>query len=144
MKDERIQLTSNRFAASVFLIWYYLLSISLVYRTFILKQPPSQWWDIAAIWLIGVFFLFIVYAGKGVFDHCLKRLALTIGITVIVVNTALFYLLGQIHSIRELGAFLLGVIPSVGLVFAAAYLLNRRWKQKQGLDEDEKQGDSIC
>lgn len=136
MKDERIQTTANRFAAKVFMIWYILLSISLSYRTLILRQQPHQWWDIAAIWFIGTFFLFIAYASKGVLDHGFKRLALTVGITVIAVNTALFYITGQIKSFAELGAFLAGVIPSVGLVLAVAYFLNRRWKQKEGLQDE--------
>ena len=45
------------------------MSISLLYRVVILKQRPRQWWDILAIWLIGMFFVFIADARKGVFAH---------------------------------------------------------------------------
>lgn len=137
MKDERIQTTANRIAAEVFAIWFVLMSVSLSYRTLILKQHPRQWWDFAAIYFICLFFGFIANASKGVIDHNFKRLWLTIGITVIIGNTILFFIMGQIKSIAELGAFLIGVIPSVGLVIAVAYFLNRRWKRKAGI-EDEK------
>jgi hypothetical protein len=42
MKDERIQSTLNRYAAVGFLVWYMLLSISLMCRALILKQPPGN------------------------------------------------------------------------------------------------------
>ncbi len=135
--DERIQATVNRNAAIGFRIWYGLLSISVCYRVLVLKQPPSQWWDIAVIWFIGIFPVFIAHAGKGVLDHQFKRICLPVGITVVIVNAVLFFILGQIRSIAELGTFVLGVIPGVGLVIAAAYLLNRRWKRKEGIEEEK-------
>jgi hypothetical protein len=52
MQDERIQTTANRFAAAGFRICYYLMCISLFYRTWILKQHIRDYWDIAAIFCI--------------------------------------------------------------------------------------------
>lgn len=145
MKDERIQATVNNNAAKGFFIWWILLSISLVYRTAILKQHPSLWWDIAAIWFIGMYFVFIAYANKGVFDHTFKKFWLTIGIGVaagvVTVNTLIFIIMGQIDSIAEAGRFvggsLISAVASVGLVIAVAYLLNRRWRRKAGIEEEE-------
>ena len=137
MKDERIQSTANRFAAGGFLIWYFLMSISLCYRTLILKQHIRDFWDIFAIWVIGILFVFIAYANKGVFDHGFKRFWLTIFILVFIVNFMVFFLIGQIHSVVDVGEYLIGFLPGMALVIGIAYLLNRRWKRKEGI-EDEK------
>jgi len=151
MKDERIQRTVNSNAAKGFFIWWALMSISLVYRTLFLKQHPSQWWDIAAIWFVGIYFVFIAHATKGVFDHNFKKYWLTLGIgtvtVVVTVNTALFFIMGQINSIAEAGRFvgesLIGAVASVGLVIAVAYLLNRRWRRKSGIEEENENTDPL-
>jgi len=137
MKDERIQTTVNRFAAIGFYIWYFLMSISLCYRMLILRQHPREWWDIFAIWVIGIVFVFIAYANKGIFDPGFKRFWLTIFIFLIIGLFALFFFLGQIHSIVDVGTFLIGFLPGIGLVIGIAYFLNRQWKRKEGI-EDEK------
>ena len=137
MKDERIQATINRIAAGGCFLWYAFTLIAFNYRLWVLKQHPREFWDFFAIFLIVSLYGFIAFASKGAFDQRFKKTWLTIGITVIVGNTALFFIMGQIHSIAELGAFLLGIIPSVGLVIAVTYFLNRRWKRKEGI-EDEK------
>ncbi len=137
MKDERIQTTVNHIGRRAFIICFVLMIISLNYRLWILKQHPREFWDFMAIFFIVSLYGSIAFANKGVFDHNFKRFWFTIGITVIVVNTALFFIKGQINSIAEVGAFLVGVIPAMGLVIAVAYFLNRRWKRKEGI-EDEK------
>lgn len=137
MKDERIQATINNISRRGFVICFALMIISLNYRLWILKQHPREFWDFLAIFVIVSLYGSIAFANKGVFDHNFKRLSLTIGITVIVVNTAIFFCMGQIKSITELGAFLLGVIPAIALVIAATYLLNRHWKRKAGLEDED-------
>ena len=137
MKDERIQATVNRIAAGGCFLWYALTLISLNYRLWILKQHPWEFWDFFAILLIVSLYGFIALASKGAFEQRFKKTWLTIGITVIVGNTALFFIMGQINSIAELGKFLLGVIPSVGLVIAVTYFLNRRWKRREGIEDEE-------
>jgi len=137
MKDERIQTTVNHIARRGFCIWYVLMLISLNYRLWILKQHPRDFWDIFAIWVIGTLFVFIAYANKGVFDHGFKRLWLTIGIVNLIVLFTLFFIMGQIHSVVDVGAFLIGYLPAMGLVIGIAYFLTRRWKRKEGI-EDEK------
>ena len=137
MKDERIAATTNRFAAIGFLIWQLLLSISLCYRTAILKQHPREFWDIFAIWAIGIFFVFIAYANRGVFDHGFKRRWLTIGIGCLIGILALFFIMGRIHSVVDVAGSLIGILVGLGLCIGTAHFLNRRWKRKEGI-EDEK------
>ena len=137
MKDERIQTTTNRFAAAGFLIWYFLMSISLCYRTLILKQHIRDFWDIFAIFFIGTFFVFIAYSNKGVLDYGFKRRWLTICIGAVIGVFTWQFIARPMHSVVDVGAFLIGFLPGMGLVIGIAYFLNRRWKRKEGI-EDEK------
>jgi len=141
MKDERIQTTVNRFAAIGFYIWVFLMSASLCYRTLILKQHPREWWDIFAIYFIGIIFVSIAQASKGVLAHASKRFWLRIGITVVIVGIAAFtvvlFVEGRIPSVVRVGAFLVASLAGMGLAIGIVHLLNRRWKRKEGI-EDEK------
>ena len=141
MKDERIQTTINRCATIGFFVWELLLMISLLYRALILKQDPREWWDIFAIWYIGILFVFIAYANKGGLAHGFKRIFLKVCIVVFIVNFTLFFIrgltMGRIHSVVDVGAFLVGTLAGMGLVIGIAYFLNRHWKRKEGI-EDEK------
>ena len=143
--DERIETTINHITRRVFVIWYFLMLISLDYRLLILNQHPREIWDIGAIFFIGSLYGFIAYASKGVFAHDFKRFWLNIGIgasigAFIGIFTVQF-IRGQIHSVVDVGGmlfgFLLGGLPAMGLVIGTAYFLNRRWKRKEGI-EDEK------
>ena len=118
MKDERIQTTANRFAAKGFCVWLVLMSISLCYRTLILKQHPREWWNIFAIWIIGVFFVFITYAKKGVLDHDFKRRWLTITIAASIGAVITFLptwqsVAGQMPSVVHVGLFLIGFLLAI-------------------------------
>ena len=137
MNDERIQTTINHIARRVFCIWYLLMLISMYYRMLILKQHIRDYWDIFAIFCIGSLYGFIAFANKGVLDHGFKRKWLTIGISVIIGVFAMFSIMGQIHSVVDVGVLLIGVLPGIGLAIGIAYFLNRRWKRKEGI-EDEK------
>ena len=137
MKDERIQTTVNRCAAGGFAIWFLLMSISLLYRMLILKQHIRDWWDIFAIWFIGILYLFIAQANKGVLDHGFKRRWLAICIGAFIGIFAVFFIMGRIHSVVDVGAVLIGFLPGMGLVIGIAHFLNRRWERKEGI-EDEK------
>ena len=137
MKDERIQTTVNRFAAGGFFIWYVLTLISLDYRLLILKQHPREFWDFFAIFVIANIFVFIAYANKGVFDHGFKIFWLAICIGAFIGILTVFFIMGRMHSVVDVGALLIGFLPGMGLVIAIAHFLNRRWKRKEGI-EDEK------
>ncbi len=106
----------------------------------IIKQPPRQWWDIFAIWVIGLLFIFIACANTGLYvvDHGFKRMRLTICIGVgIIVSLTLLFIAGEIHSVVDVGMYLIGLLFVIGSVIGIIYFLNRRWKRKEGL-EDEK------
>ena len=137
MKDERIQTTVNRFAAIGFLVWYSLMLVSLCYRTLILKQHIRDFWDIFAIFAIGTLYVFVAYANTGVFDHGFKRRWLTIGIVNLIVLFTLFFIMGRMHSVVDVGGVLIGFLLAMGLVIGIAHLLHRRWERKEGI-EDEK------
>ena len=137
MKDERIQTTVNHIARRGFCIWYVLMLISLNYRLWILKQHPRDFWDIFAIWVIGTLFVFIAYANKGVFDLNFKRFWWSLGIYLTILLFTLFFIKGEIHSVADGGMFLGAILLGLGPVIAIAYFLNRRWKRKEGI-EDEK------
>ena len=137
MKDERIRTTANRFGAMAFLLWYFLLSISLCYRALILKQHIRDFWDIFGIYCIGIVFGFIAFASKGVLGHGFKRRWLTIGIVVLIGNLTLFSIMGQIHSVVDVGGVLIGLLLGLGLVIGIAHFLNRRWKRREGIEDEE-------
>ncbi len=137
MKDERIVTTKNRFAAGGFCIWYVLTLISLNYRLLILKQHPREFWDFFAIFFIANLFVFIAYANKGVFDLNFKRFWWSLGIYLTIFLFALFFIKGEIHSVADGGIYLGSILLGLGPVIAIAYFLNRRWKRKEGI-EDEK------
>jgi glucan phosphoethanolaminetransferase (alkaline phosphatase superfamily) len=139
MKDERIQTTVNRFAARAFFIWYLLTLISLNYRLLILKQHPQEFWDFIAIFIICTFFVFIAYANKGVFDHDFLKRSLTIGIAVsaIIGFFTWQFIAGRTNSVVEVFTSLIGFLSGMGLCIVVAHFLNRRWKRKEGI-EDEK------
>ncbi len=137
MNDERIQTTIDHVVRRVFLIWFVLTLISLDYRMLILKQHIRDYWDIFAIFFIGSAYGCIAFASKGVFAHGFKRTWLTLGIAASIGIFAVFFIMGRIHSVIDVGASLIGLILGLGLVIGTAYFLNRRWKRKEGL-EDEK------
>ena len=137
MKDERIQTALNRFAARGFCIWYVLMMIAVYYRMLILKQHPREWWDIFAIFCVGTLFVFISYANKGIFDLNFKRFWWSLSIYITILLFTLFFIKGEIHSVGDGGMYLGGILLGIGPVIAIAYFLNRRWKRKEGI-EDEK------
>ena len=131
--DERIQSTINRFAAAGFFIWQLLLSISLNYRFWILKQHPREIWDIFAIFCFGIIFVSIACAKKGIFFPLSKWGWLALCIFLF----ALFLIKGRIHSVGDVGGFLIGMLIAMGLLIGITHFLDRRWKRKEGF-EDEK------
>jgi hypothetical protein len=138
MKDERIQTTMNRIAAlGFFCICCLLLPISALYRMLVLKQRPQEFWDIIAIFFIGMFFLCIAYARAGFVPLVSKRQWLTIGIVNLVVLLTLSFIMGQMHSVVDAGAMLLGFIPATVLVFGVFHFLKRRWERKEGIEDEE-------
>ena len=107
---------------------YFLITISLYYRMLILKQHPRDFWDIFTIWVIGMFFVFIASANKGLYDIGSKRfwLALGTGVTISTLTfLTLLFIAGEIHSVADAGLYLIGLLFGIGPVIAIAYFLNR-------------------
>jgi hypothetical protein len=138
MRDERIQTTMNRIAAlGFFCICYLLLPISGLYRMLILKQHPREFWDILAILFIGMFFLCIAYAKAGFVPQVSKGEWLTLGIVLLIGFSTLLFIMGQMHSVVDVGAMLIGFVPAMGLVIGIFHFLKRRWERREET-EDEK------
>ncbi len=134
MSDERIQTTINRIATIGFLICLYIfLPISILYRTLILKQHIREFWDIFAIFCFGIFFVPILCAKKGNFFPLSKWGWLALCIFLF----ALFFIMGQMHSVGDVGGFLIGMLIAMGLLIGTTHFMDRRWKRKEGF-EDEK------
>ncbi len=137
MKDERIQTTVSHIARRGFIIYFVLMIISINYRLWILKQHPREFWDFMAIFFIASLYGFIAFSKKGVFDQNFKKFWFAICIGIIFVNITLMFIIGRIHSIVDMVAFLIASLLGVGLCIAISYCLNRRWKRKEGLEDEE-------
>jgi phosphatidylglycerophosphate synthase len=137
MKDERIQTSMNRIMARGFLcVCCLLLPASALYRILVLKQDPSEFWDIIVIIFVGMFFLCVAYAKAGFVPHVSRKEWLTIGIVNLVVFLLLFFIMGQMHSVADVGAMLIGYIPALVLVIGAFHFLRRRWDLKEALEDE--------
>jgi len=140
MKDERIQTNINRFAARGFGIWFVLLLFSINYRLLILRQHPREWWDILAIFFIGTVYVCIERARNGVLDPGLfkwKSAIVAIASAAVAFILVSQYITGRTLSIAEVGLFLLGFLPSMGLMTAILYILKRRWERKEGIEHEK-------
>ena len=137
MKDERIQTTHNRIAAITSKLWYWLIVIAIFYRVLILKQHLPEIWDIVAIYLIVTSVGFFAKAGKGLFAHFPKWAFLSLGIAIAIVLLAFVFFKGQIHSVADAGRFLIASLLGMGPAFGIVYFLNRRWKRKEGIEEEK-------
>ncbi len=134
--DERIETTLNRVGARGFFIWFALTLISLNYRLWILKQNPREFWDFIAIFYVANLFVFIAYSNKGVFAHNFKRYWLAIFTVVFIASFTLSFIMGEIHSVVDVGEKVIGLLLGAGLVIAIAYFLNWRWKRKEGIEDE--------
>jgi len=48
----------------------------------------------------------------------------------------LFFIRGQIHSVIDVGVFLISFLLGMGPVIAVAYFLNRLWRRKEGIEDE--------
>jgi hypothetical protein len=135
--DERIETTQNRIAAITSQMWYWLILIAVGYRVLILKQHLRDFWDIAAIFVIVSAFGFLARVRKGVFDHVFKQRSLGLAIVLTVLVVTLEFFKGHIHSAADVGRTLIFAAVGLGVVIETVYLLNRRWKRKEGIEEEK-------
>lgn len=131
IKDERIQSTMKHIASQGFLIWYWLMLASLLYRQFYLKQPLEQYWDLAAIFFIGTIFVSISLFGRGaVHENAITTLFKWMVPSIIIGIVALDYFHGNISTITQLLVTIISAAIGVSLVMMLFYILYRRWESK--------------
>ena len=131
IKDERIQSSMRHIASQGFVIWWVLMNVSLLYRQFYLKQPLEQYWDLAAIFFIGIMFASISIFGRGaVHENAITRLFKWLVPFIIIGLVALNYIQGNIASIKQLIVTIIGAAIGSSLVMVVFYILYRRWERK--------------
>jgi hypothetical protein len=77
---------------------------------------------------------------NGVIDSSLfKRKYLIIGFALAaIIGLSMFrYIVGRTPSVVEVGTFLIGFLPGLGLAIGILHFLTRRWERKEAI-EDEK------
>jgi len=131
IKDERIQSSMRHIGFQVFVIWWILINASLLYRQFYLKQPIEQYWDIAAIFIIGIMFASISMFSRGaVHKNAITTLFKWLVPFIIIGLVYLNFILGNITSIKELIGTIIGAAIGVSLSVVVLYLLYKRWESK--------------
>ena len=131
IKDERIQLSMRHIASQGFLIWYFLMLASLLYRQFYLKQPIEQYWDLAAIFFVGTLFVSISMFSRGaVYKNVIPTVFVSMTLSITIVIVALNYFLGEITSIMELIETIISIAIGLSLVMVVFYILYKRWESK--------------
>lgn len=104
--DERIAATSLRWAAVGGSFMSIALAVDIIVRTFVLRQDPHLYMDIAAIWLVNLFLVAFGTVGSGVpaagaserFPRC--AVGLLVGLIALEVP-AIMWLMGEIDSVQE-------------------------------------------
>ena len=107
------------------------MNASLLYRQFYLKQPIEQYWDLAAIFFIGIMFVSISMFNRGAVDKdAITRLYKVLVPFIIIGVVALNYILGNIASIKQLIVSIIFTAIGVSLVMVVFYILYKRWESK--------------
>jgi hypothetical protein len=129
--DERIQLSLRQIGSQGFVIWYFLMLFSLLYRQFYLQQSIEQYWDFAAIFFIGAIYVSTsIFAQSAVRESAITRTFKFMAPTIIIVVVAVNYALGNVRSVTELISVILSASIGLSLVMAIFYILYKRWGRK--------------
>ena len=103
IQDERTTAVAQRWGAHGMMIFSFALTIDVLIRILILKQPPQQWWDISLIWIATTLYVGIGMTATGVAPYGWKwSKSWLIIVIVAVTNTVVIALMGMIHSLAEL------------------------------------------
>ncbi len=130
MNDERIRSSKRHIASQGFGIWYILILASLLYRQFFLKQSINQYWDIAATFFIGTFYVSIsVFAKGAVYENRITRSFKWSALTILLTIFAVSYFLGNIASFVDLIVTMISAAIGIALVTILFYFLYKRWEQ---------------
>ncbi|MFC1490688.1 DUF6773 family protein [Candidatus Latescibacterota bacterium] len=133
--DERIKDVRNRAAAGGFGIMYIFLLFDLLLRQFYFKQQPDSYWDIMMIWFAASLYVGIKMYSSGMMSgrvgQQFKVMIPVIFITII----ATFYFMGEISSVHDVIGLIVGIVPTLLILFLFYNYLNRRWEKKNEMDE---------
>jgi hypothetical protein len=130
MGDERILLEKRLIASQGFGIWYLLMLASLLYRQFYLRQSIDQYWDIAAAFFIGTFYVSISIFAKGaLYENRITRSFKWSALTIMMTIVAVSYSLGNIASFADLIATIISAAIGIALITILFYFLYKRWEQ---------------
>lgn len=134
--DERIRQTRNRIATRGFGICYVLLLAALLYRQFILGQSPSEYWDLALIFIVSSLYVAVAGYAQGAVPANMqtsywKWTVPVIAITIVLVS----FLRGGISSLAGFLATLVAALIGASVMGIIFYYLYRRWEKQAGLEE---------
>ena len=132
IKDERIQSARRHIQSQGFFIYLWLLTISLLYRQFYLKQPLEQYWDIAAIWLIGGLVTSFLIFSRGAVQYpaTVKRFYKRVIPAGVIVIVTVNYIRGKITSINQLIEDIIGCLIGYAIAMLIIHILYKRWERK--------------
>lgn len=140
MKDERIQTTMNRIATLGFLcICYVLLPLAVLYRMLVLKQQPGEFWDLIAMFFIGMLFLGVAYVRAGFVPLVSRKEWLIIGMVNLVVLVALGFIMGRVHGVADGAATLVGFTLAMALVIGVLHFVRRRWDRREQMEQQKQE-----
>lgn len=133
--DERIQSSLRSICAQGFAIWWVLINAAILYRQIYLKQSPDQYWDLAAIFVIGVAYVTISMFSRGaVQKDILKIVVIFLVPFLTALSVALNYFQGDITSVKELAVTIIsaavGTCIGVGILYVLYKTLYKRWESK--------------
>ena len=106
----------------------------LLYRQLILRQPISQYGDIAAVFFIGAIYVAFSNFASGMFSGRFPKFARLAIPIVIVTMLVVLYVMGQLNSWGDILQNLLGALVGMAVVYSIFYALNRFWEKKNDLD----------
>ena len=131
IEDERIQSSTRRITHQVFVIWYILMLASLLYRIFYLKQPIEQYWDLAAIFVIGCLFGTISVFSQGAVHKDFFKIFYKVMIPIIIIIMfAVSYFFCNIKSITQLIVIIISSLIVFSLVVLVFYILYKSWERR--------------
>lgn len=131
IRDERVIRTKNRIAARGFAIWSISLMITLLYRQFYLRQPPREYWDIAAIFFAGNLYVTIASFAQGAFhESAIRRSGKWTVAVILLTVVAVMYLQGEISSVIDGVAHVALALAGLSSLGLLSYYLYRRWEKQ--------------
>lgn len=128
--DERIVATRQRWAARGFWILYLALSIDLIVRTLVLKQTPSQYLDIALIWMATMVYVSFGMVRSGVNLYPKKWSNVMLVALIALQVPVVLWLTGQVNSWLQYLVYVVITAASASVTMLVFQRIFRRWERK--------------